>query len=355
MKLCLRGGVVAAEVLLLGRLIQLRQQAAALEDLGKPDIDIPPEQSEKISRIDTHLKTLAEKVRLEEGGVVPELNSDSIFTIYLARNNLIPGIRNRFFRNPDDFKTWITEQGSYGYDFKADRALLTGGTPERQNQAREIFDAYMKDDQFRVVEIELSDHNHVSGNTIHWEAGAREYTDPKLPLPWGVYGAYIHELTHAGIPLNESKIVDGKPVLLPYGLRRTLSFIDDWLEAMNKEYEFFQKRFFRAEGDKTLGRIRKEGVGNFGSALNEIVAMSCADYILPPLNDELIKIIQDKHEPFGNYPLTERAIRKSIAYVHHGIAAGDQYPNGIERRNGLTQGTFAGDLFWEIYQFTKFS
>lgn len=355
LKLCLGGTVVAAEAILIDKLIQLRQQVESIGDLGKPDIDIPPEQLQKINLVDTHLKSLTGKMRQEEGGVVPELNSDSIFTIYLAKTNLVPGIRNGFFRNPNDFKTWITEQGSYGYDFEADRVLVTGGIPERQTQAREIFDAYMKKDQYRVVEIKLTDRNHAGGNTIQWEAGAREYSNPKLSLPWGVYGAYIHELTHAGIPLNESKMVDGKPVLLPYGLRQTLNFVDDWLEAMNQEYEFFQKRFFRAEGDQTLGRIRKEGVGNFGSALNEIVAMSCADYIFPPLNGELIRIIQDKHEPFGNYPLTERAIRKSIAYVHHGVAAGNQYPDGIEQRNGFVHGTFAGDLFWKIYEFTKSS
>jgi len=353
LKLGLAGAAVTAEVLFLDEIRRLRKQAEALGNLGKPDIDIPPEQSKKIVEIDTQLRNFGEKIYLEEGGKVPNLNSDGILTIYLARNNLIPGIRNAYFRNPDDFKVWITEQGSYSYDFKADRPAVTGGTTERQKQAREIFDAYLTDDQWRVVEVKLTDQNHAGGNMVQWQAGAKEYSDSKSPLPWGAYSAYIHELTHAGIPINESKMIDGKPVLLPYGLRRTLDFVGDWLGAMNQEYEYFQKRFFRAEGDQTLGRIRKEGVGNFGSALKEIIAMSCADYIFPPLNDDLIKIIQNKYEPLGNFPVTERAIRRSIAYVHYGVTAGDQYPDGIERRNGFESGSFAGDLFWKIYQFAK--
>ena len=106
-----------------------------------PDIEIPQEELKKIAEIDRHLKNIRERIMRGEGGEVPELNSDSIFLIYLAKKSVAPFMRSGLFAYPDDVKVWITGKGSYKYDFGAALPEFSGGTTERQKQAKEVFDA----------------------------------------------------------------------------------------------------------------------------------------------------------------------------------------------------------------------
>lgn len=313
------------------------------------DIIIPEEIQSDISEIDVHLKSIEEKIRESEGGDIPHIDSNSIFPLYVAQNlNSTPSVRNGYFVNPNDFSVWVTGQGEYGYDFTSHSPNISGGSEEKRAQTKAIFDDYFTNDQFRVVEIKLTDKNNAGNNIIEWEAGAKGYTDGKFNYPWRIYSALIHELTHAGIPLNFTKDGGDKVVLLPYGLKRTVEFVKMWTEAMDKEYEFFKMRFFRADGDQTLSRIKSSQIG-FGSALSEMIAMLSADYVFPTF-ETFIDVING-NEPLEKFPRIENAIRKTIGIVHFGIKGLDSHPDGVERRGKYPNGTYLGDFFWKVYNF----
>lgn len=351
------GGLLAAASVYYGRrmyndaddFLRYVENEKKFNQLHTPDVVIPEELLESISDIDKNLKSIEGKIRESEGGDVPKLDSNSIFALYIAQNlNSVPAVRNDFFENPDDFPVWVTGAGEYDYDFSNRKPEFTGGTEEKRSQAEEIFNEYFTADQFRVGEVKLTDRNNAGNNVIEWEAGSPGYTSGKFKYPWRLYSAYIHELTHAGVPLNFSKAGAEKAVLLPYGLKRTVEFVKMWTHAMDQEYDFFKLRFFKADGDETLSRIRSRQLG-FGSALSEMVAMLSADYVFPSF-DTFIEVINGG-EPLDKFPLTERAIRKSISYVHHGIQGSDKFPDGVERRLWYSNGTYVGDLFWKIYNF----
>jgi hypothetical protein len=80
--------------------------------------------------------------------------------------------------------------------------------------------------------------------------------------------------------------------------------------------------------------------------------MSCADYVFPSQMDH-IKILDGDYEPYTDYPLTELAIKRSIAYVHYGVNALEEHPDGVERRNKFEEGTVVGDVFWKAYSFAR--
>ena len=138
-----------------------------------------------------------------------------------------------------------------------------------------------------------------------------------------------------------------RDLLLPYGLRNTLDHTSGWLNAMIAEYPYYSERFFHAEDDKTLGMIREGGKGSLTHAIGEMEAMSCADYLYPP-GKQYEDVIVNEREPFQDYPLTENMIRKSIAYVHYGVIALREHPNGVDQRGDLARGTICGDIFQKV-------
>jgi hypothetical protein len=124
--------------------------------------------------------------------------------------------------------------GEYNYNFGQDKTIFNGGISKWRLQARELFDVYLKNDQFRVKQIKLSDINLSSGNGIFWHTRTPGLKENDSHLTWGALSSYIHEITHAGIPLSWYKDVNDKKLLLPYGFDRTLDFVSDWLKNFSE-------------------------------------------------------------------------------------------------------------------------
>ncbi len=341
------GGAAAATGVYLGNKIAHDEKSLARLS---PDISIPESTLQEIGEINQNLTNLTNKIRDSEGGDVPDIDSNSIYVLNLTQGLFRRKIGREFnLINPDDFKTWILGEKGYQYKYEAEKPQVTGGSEQKRDQAAHILNAYLKEDQFRVASLTLTNRNNAGFNVVEWEAGSDFYLKGKENYPWDIYTRLIHELTHAGSPLNFVKGNDDKKVLLPYGLPRTVEFIKMWTDAFTQEYDYFRTRFFAAEGDQTLALIRKGGIG-FGSALSEMVAMLTADYVFPTF-DTAMQVLQGYNEPLDKFPLTETAIRKTIAFVNAGVNGLDVFPDGVPKRSVYFKGSLLGDLFWTIYNF----
>ncbi len=291
-----------------------------------PDIEIPLSSQEKIKAAQSLLDKLTNTVQQREGFNVPRPNVWDFNPLLIASGGIYP--LGRFllrFVNSEDIRPWLKDEdiGNYQYNYQSKSTPIVGGTPGFQTIAREIFNAYVKHDQYRVKEIELGGENYRIGtNAVGWEGG--RFKDPKELSSDDLQvflRSLVHELSHTGIPIASWVGSEHGLVLLPYGLNRSVDFVNMWLSAINANYDFFQKCFFRAPGDETLGFIK---TGKVRRAIDEIIAMLCTDYVLPP-KDTDTEILRN----LKTFPHVETAIRKTIAYITYGVSGLEEFPDGI--------------------------